>query len=127
MRRPLVLYDADDVALRVSKPPDRGLCFGYVRHRQDDLRTQLLRTVEAGVRIIYLDVDDDGRFGRGIGGSYRAADSGLTGLEQPVVGPTGELPISQRPAEQLTVEAAEHRTVRTKDLNCTTGLPIVEA
>lgn len=96
----MVLHDADDVALRVSKPPDRNLCFRYVRHRQDDVRTQLLRAVEVGLRIVYLDVDDDGRFRRRISGSYRAADSGLTGLEQSVVRPTGESSISKHPAEK---------------------------
>ncbi len=102
----MVLHDADDVALRVSKPGDRDLGFGDVRGRHYDVSTQVLGPLKVCLGIIDLYVDDDGRLDGGVCGSHCAADARGTRLQQSVVGPAWQLPTPQLPAKQLLIEVA---------------------
>jgi len=90
--RLVVLHDADDVPLRVSKPGDRDLGFGDVGGRHYDVSTQLLGPVKICLGIIDLYVDDDGRLDGGVCGSHCAADARGTRLQQSVVGHPGSCP-----------------------------------
>ena len=114
--RLVVLHDADDVPLRVSKPGDRDLGFGDVGGRHYDVSTQLLGPVKICLGIIDLYVDDDGRLDGGVCGSHCAADARGTRLQQSVVGPPWQLSDAQLPAKQLVIEVAERAAIGSKDL-----------
>lgn len=73
----MVLDDTDDVALRVSKPPDGDLGVGDVSRWQDDGRAKLLGPLKVGDWIVNLDIDHDGRLNGCVSCAHCTTDAAL--------------------------------------------------